>query len=110
MDYTEEELHEYMKAMGLLKTGDYKTALDIFRKFADGGHPQSQNNLGVMYQEGRGVTVDYSLAYMWYNLAASNGLADGKRSRDALAKKMPATQIAEAQKMTREWLEKHPQT
>jgi TPR repeat protein len=33
----------------------------------------AQNNLGVMYQEGRGVTRDYVEAVKWYRTAAEQG-------------------------------------
>jgi hypothetical protein len=41
------------------------------------------------------------------NLAASKGDEDGRKNRDMVAKKMTPTQIAEAQRLSREWLEKH---
>jgi hypothetical protein len=40
---------------------------------------------------------------MWYNLAAGNGYDDGKKWRDRLAENMTPAQIAEAQKLAREW-------
>ena len=49
------------------------------------------------------------LAYKWYSLASSlapHALAI--KLRDALAAKMTPNQIAEAQRMAREWLEQHP--
>ena len=45
---------------------------------------------------------DYIRAHMWMNIAAGNGEKDGGNNRDIVAKKMIATQIAEAQKMARE--------
>ncbi len=39
--------------------GDYATALRIFRQLADQGYASAQNNLGVMYDKGQGVTQDY---------------------------------------------------
>jgi TPR repeat protein len=49
------------------------------------------------------VAQDYVRAHMWYNLSASNGNAEAVIDRDELAKKMSAAQIAEAQKLAREW-------
>jgi hypothetical protein len=40
---------------------------------------------------------------MWYNLAAAQGDQDAARHRDELAKLMTPAQIAEAQKLAREW-------
>ena len=67
----------------------------------------AQCNLGVMYYNGEGVPQDYVQAHMWFNLAASKGDENGRKNRDIVAKKMTPTQIAEAQRLAREWLEKH---
>jgi hypothetical protein len=40
---------------------------------------------------------------MWYNLAAAHGEKSAFASRDALAEHMTPAQIAEAQKLAREW-------
>ena len=69
-----------------------------------------------MYENGQGVPKGYSQAYMWFNLAAAQGdedaaFTDGRREdaelRDKLAKSMTPDQIAEAQKLSREWAEQH---
>ena len=58
-----------------------------------------------MYEDGRGVPQDYVRAHMWFNLAASG--ASGHdwmiKYRDLVAAKMTPDQIAEAQRMAREW-------
>ena len=44
---------------------------------------------------------------MWYNLAATEGSGDGgdtaMKARDAIADRMTADQLAEAQRRAREW-------
>jgi TPR repeat protein len=77
---------------------------------AERGDATAQYNLGVMYDIGRGVVQDYVEAHKWYNLAASRYStweadigASAARDRDRLAVKMTPAQIAEAQKMAREW-------
>jgi hypothetical protein len=40
---------------------------------------------------------------MWFNLAGTSGDADGVRDRDAVARAMTPEQIAEAQRLAREW-------
>jgi len=52
------------------------------------------------------VTQDYVQAHIWYNIAAALGLKIGRKSRDLLAKTMSPEQIAEAQKLAREWKSK----
>ena len=56
-----------------------------------------------MYGEGKGVPQDYVRAHMWWNLAAAKGNAVAVKNRDKVAAKMTSTQIAEAQKLAREW-------
>ncbi len=56
-----------------------------------------------MYSKGWGVPQDYVQAHMWYNLAAERGLKLGREYRDSLAKQMTPEQIAEAQRLAREW-------
>jgi len=86
---------------------DYAEAVRWYRKAADQGHAGAQAKLGFVYEEGRGVSQDYVLAHMWLNLAASKLTGDLGRiaveSRDMVAKKMTAAQVAEAQRLAREW-------
>jgi TPR repeat protein len=63
-----------------------------------------QYYLGIMYREGHGVTQDYAIAHMWFNLAAALGYKDAGEMRDKISKKMTEHQIAEAQKLARECL------
>ncbi len=61
-----------------------------------------------MYEQGQGVPQDYVQAHMWFNLAASRSPpgadhAKAVKNRDILAAKMTPAQIAEAQRMAREW-------
>ena len=39
------------------------------------GYGGGQNNLGLMYENGKGVPQDYKEAVKWYRLAAEQGLA-----------------------------------
>jgi hypothetical protein len=49
---------------------------------------------------------------MWLNLAAAQGGADAQSTKDIindiLAPRMTREQIAEAQRLSREWIEAHP--
>jgi len=83
--------------------GDYATALKEWRALAAQGHAEAQYNLGVMYYRGYGVTKDNVQAYMWLNLAAMRGLETARTLRDRLAEKMTPAQLAEAQRLAREW-------
>jgi hypothetical protein len=46
---------------------------------------------------------DYVVAHQWFNLAAATGAKDAKEMRDIVAAKMTSAQIAEAQRLAREW-------
>lgn len=86
---------------------DKKEATKWYRLAADEGEPQAQARMGAAYQFGDGVPQDYVLAHMWFNLASAGNMpATGSfagDARDALAHHMTADQIAEAQRLAREW-------
>ena len=82
---------------------DYKMAVYYLRRAANQGNDLAQRRLGQMHERGEGVQQDSIKAYMWYSLGAAKGGEAGARLRDALAKKMDPEQIAEAQKLAREW-------
>jgi TPR repeat protein len=86
---------------------DFAEAAKWYRKAADQGDSSAQFKLGNMYNEGRGVPQDFVLAYLWLNLAASQASAALQRhygiSRDLVAKKLLPQQLAEAQRLAREW-------
>ena len=64
-----------------------------------------------MYEKGQGVPQDYVAAHLWLNLAASRWTAkDRGRAatiRDEVAEKMTPDQLAEAQRLAREWKPKN---
>ena len=60
-----------------------------------------------MYVIGKGVPEDKVLAYMWWNLAAANGDEDASKNKGIIVKSMTSSQIAEAQKLSRECLRKN---
>ena len=92
-----------MFELGQGVTRDYAEAARWYRKAAEQGEALAQDNLGRMYEQGRGVTQDYVLAHMWHNLAAAQGDDDAAKARDGLAQQMTPDQIAEAQRLAREW-------
>jgi TPR repeat protein len=95
---------QYLQGNGVPQ--DYAEALKWLRLAADQGNPLAQAKLGEMYLDGKGVPQDYVLAHMWFTLAAAKGQQDAASLRDALAKRMTPAQIAEAQKLAREWTPK----
>ena len=93
-------------AMYLLGQGvpqDSAKALGWYSKAAEQGHANAQYDLGLMYSEGNGVPQDNVEAYKWFTLAAGNGVLMAKQFRKDITPKMTPAQIAEAQRLAREW-------
>ena len=85
---------------------DYARAMSWYRRAAESADylaHYAQAVLGDMYERGQGEPQDYVLAHMWFNLSAARGDAEAARKRDLIAGKMTPAQIAEAQKLAREW-------
>ena len=89
--------------------------LEDLRNCAEQGDVDAQFALGIKYDLGEtvgvtmGVPEDKVLAYMWLNLAAAQGNEDAQENKDIVEQRMTREQIAEAQRLSREWLETHPQ-
>ena len=99
----------YAKGLGVPQ--DFAEALKWYRLAAGQGHAEAQFNLGVMYHTGKGVPQDYVEAHKWFNLSAARATNKDTRenaagARDSVASKMTPDQIAEAQKLAREWTHK----
>jgi uncharacterized protein len=88
---------------------DYAAALKWYRLAAEQGLAIAQDHLGAIYYKGLGVPQDYAAAHMWSNLAAAQGNANAAKNRDLAASKMTPADISKAQRLAKEWREKHPQ-
>ena len=98
---------DYQKGLDAYNAEDYATALREWRPLANQGLASAQYNLGVMYDNGRGVPQDDVEAYKWWNLAAAQGNAFAKSHKEIVEKKMTRQQIAEGQRLSREWFNEH---
>jgi uncharacterized protein len=99
-----------------------------FSLAADQGDAAAQFRLGLMYSEGHGMPQDHAEAAEWYQRAANERYAQAQynlgllnlaavhfpasdtrnrnaalNSRDVVARKLTREQLAEAQKLAREW-------
>jgi uncharacterized protein len=63
--------------------------------------------LAMTYCIGRGAGEDYVTAHKWLNLAALKGSDAARQYRRELAREMTAAQVAEAQRLARDWLTVH---
>jgi cell division septation protein DedD len=58
--------------------GEYKKAVDAWRRAADAGDADAQFDLGQAYTLGRGVPVDIPIAESWFRKAALQGHAEAE--------------------------------
>ena len=103
----------YMYDTGRGTPQDYAEALKWYRLAAKRRDVNAQINLGFMYGKGHAVLQDHIEAHKWFNLAASGAPDEETRNiaienRDLAAKLMTPSQIAEAQKLAKQWDKAHP--
>ena len=65
-------------ALDAYNTGDYATALRLWRPLAEQGYAYAEYMLGVMYERGEGAPRDYAEAVKWYRLAAEQDYANAQ--------------------------------
>jgi uncharacterized protein len=87
---------------------DFASAATWWQLAADQGVALAQLNLSVLYANGDGVEQDYVKSHMYANLAAAqlpsgDDHAIASKNRDIIAKAMTPAQLAEAQRLAREW-------
>ena len=80
-----------------------RQALQWYGKAANRGLAEAQRELGDMYIEGEGTTKNSVLGLAWLNLAAMQGEEGAESSKRHEEKRMTATQISEAAKLSREY-------
>jgi TPR repeat protein len=57
---------DFQKGYAAAQSGDYATALREWTPLAAQGDADAQFNLGIMYDNGKGVPEDYKTAMKWY--------------------------------------------
>jgi hypothetical protein len=100
-----------MYALGEGVPQDYAEVVKWYRLAAEQGDAFAQLELGIMYADGEGVAQDYVLSDMWFSLAAAHLPADvidvieetAATQRYIIEKRMTPAQVAEAQRLAREW-------
>ncbi|MCP3979183.1 MAG: sel1 repeat family protein [bacterium] len=61
---------DFQAALEAYESGDYATARSLWLPLADDGVAEAQFNIGLLYQNGRGVDVDVAGAAEYFRLAA----------------------------------------
>jgi uncharacterized protein len=101
---------QYLLGTIYSKFEQYKEAVKWYRKAAEQVYASAQSKLGDIFDKGRddkvkgqSVLSDKVAAYMWYKLVGANG----SKNRARIKKEMTSSQVAEAQKLARECVEKN---
>ena len=63
----------FKKGLDAARKGNFETALREWTPLAEEGDATAQINLGVMYEDGKGVLTNYKTAMKWYKRAAEQG-------------------------------------
>jgi len=66
---------DYDKGMAAARVGNWEVALQEFQPLAEQGNADASFNLGMMYQDGLGVSQDDAEAVKWYRLSLEQGYA-----------------------------------
>ena len=80
---------------------DAHSTVKWYRKAAEQNFAMAQTKLGICYVVGQGVAKDYVESYKWWLLAAAQGDEVAQKELTPLEKKMTREQIAEGQKLAR---------
>jgi TPR repeat protein len=86
---------------------DDKKAGIWWNKSAEKGNTDAQENLGLIYAKGLGVERDWVQADKWFSIAAASGKETAVNNRKTVELHMQPDDIARADALTKEWLEKH---
>ena len=75
---------------------DYNEAARLVRLAARSGLPQAEASMGLLFEQGKGVPLDYVSADTWYSRAAAAGDHFSRDRRKQLAQLMTRKQLDEA--------------
>jgi uncharacterized protein len=88
--------------------GQVNGDLANFEAAAEAGDAGALYDLGLSYSTGRnGAPNDYVVAHKWFNLATLRGYEPARVERAEVAELMSDKEIAEAQRLAREWVSTH---
>lgn len=66
---------DFAAGMAAYQSGDYETALREWLPLAEGGSAPAQFNIGLLYEQGKGVAADQGVAVEWFDRSAELGFA-----------------------------------
>ncbi len=87
---------------------EFAAAARWYRRAAEQGNAVAQIRLARQYADGVGLPRDDVQGFKWLTVAAARGTdsyarTNAAKGRDAMSAKMTPAQIAEAERLAREW-------
>ena len=98
---------DFKKGLAAYKQGDHAGAVREWQPLAEKGHAKAQFNLAMLYAKGEGVPHNDVLGYMWFDLSLTHGYKRAREGMAAVSNVLTPAEIAEGQKLAREWRAKH---
>ncbi len=86
---------------------DDEKAVFWFRKAAKQKDAKSQDRLGVMYSEGRGVKKNLQQAYAWLSTAVYSGNAESRRLQSKIEEQLESADLQQAQKLAESYIKSY---
>jgi TPR repeat protein len=90
--------------LSALDRAHYATAMRAWLGLAREGAAEAQNNVGHLYEQGFGVSQNYSMAMDWYRKAADQGLAEAQHNMGMLY--YHGYGVAENQRTAAKWFKR----
>lgn len=69
---------DFRRGLSAFNTGDFTTALSLWRPLAEREDARAEAGIGFMYHQGLGVAGDDRVAAVWLRRAAGRGQAEGQ--------------------------------
>lgn len=75
---------DFAAGLAAYQKNDYDAALKEWQPLADGGSPDAQYNVALLYIDGKGVARNYEEAAKWFERAANQGHVESQHNLGAL--------------------------
>jgi TPR repeat protein len=98
----------FYKGVTAYRAYQFEEAAEWFLQAAEAGDSDAQFLLGRMHYDGNSLGIDNVTAYMWFDIAAANGLPVGARYREGIAKRMSDEDVVLARRRAEAWRSAHP--
>jgi len=88
--------------------GDYSAAYKVWAPLAEAGDSSAQYYVGQMLYQGRGITRNLKMAYVWLTLASEAGMDMASDLLPDVKEELSEAQISEANMLAKDFSKKKP--